>query len=142
MTSTNQGLDTIQNALPKVISPKVHGFIDYAHAAFFFTVGVCCARSNKRAATAAFATSGFILVQSLLTDYPLGARPVISFESHGKMDAAFVAASPAIPKLLGFSGSIAAKIFQANALAEALVVGMTDWSSDNAHQDRLLAEKS
>ena len=60
-------------AVPKVISPTVHGIIDYCHAAFFFTVGVLCARShNKAAARAAFATSGFILVQSLLTDYRFG----------------------------------------------------------------------
>jgi hypothetical protein len=42
---------------PKVITPTVHGIIDYCHAAFFFTVGVLCTRShNKAAARAAFAT--------------------------------------------------------------------------------------
>jgi hypothetical protein len=33
----------------KVISPKAHGVIDYAHAAFFFTVGLLCSRSDMRA---------------------------------------------------------------------------------------------
>ena len=62
--------------LPKVITPTMHGIIDYCHAAFFFTVGLLCARSqNKAAARAAYATSGFILVQSLLTDYRFGANP-------------------------------------------------------------------
>ncbi|SDF00538.1 hypothetical protein SAMN05444167_1099 [Terriglobus roseus] len=51
--------------VPKVISPTVHGVIDYCHAAFFFTVGGLSARArNKGAARAAFATGGFILVQS------------------------------------------------------------------------------
>ena len=50
-------------AIPKVISPTVHGIIDYCHAAFFFSVGVLSARShNKAEARAAFATGGFILV--------------------------------------------------------------------------------
>src|ERR1700712_831030 len=102
---------------PKVISPTVHGIIHYCHAAFFFTVGVVCARShNKAAARAAFATSGFILVQSLLTDYRFGAKPVFSFETHGKMDAVFASSSWVIPMLFGFKGTVAGKIFEGNSL--------------------------
>jgi hypothetical protein len=139
MSLLNAGLDTLETRLPKVISPTTHGIIDYAHAAFFFTVGVLCSRSNRRAASAAFATSGFILVQSLLTDYPLGAKPVFSFETHGKMDSAFAAGSWFIPQIFGFKGTIPARIFEMNSLAEASVVGMTDWDSRRAHQERTAA---
>lgn len=124
-------------AVPKVISPTVHGIIDYCHAAFFFTVGVVCSRShNKAAARAAFATSGFILVQSLLTDYRFGARPVFSFETHGKMDVVFASSSWVIPLLGGFGGTAAARIFEGNSLAEASTVALTDWDSRRAHQER------
>jgi hypothetical protein len=139
MSLINQGVHVLQNKLPKVISPTAHGVIDYAHSAFFFTVGLLCSRSNKRAACAAFATSGFILVQSLLTDYRLGATPVISFETHGKMDSVFASSSWLVPRIFGFTGTAAAKIFEANSLAEASVVGMTDWDSDRAHQERIAA---
>ena len=132
-------LDELQNKLPKVISPTAHGVIDYAHAAFFFAVGLLYRRKNKQAARAAFATSGFILVQSLLTDYRFGAKPVISFETHGKMDSVFASSSWAIPLVFGFRGTAAAKIFEINALAEASVVGMTDWDSKRAHWERLAA---
>jgi hypothetical protein len=126
--------------LPKVISPAVHGIIDYCHAAFFFTVGVLCARSrNKAAARAAFATSGFILVQSLLTDYRFGAKPVFSFETHGKMDAVFASSSWMLPLLFGFNHTPAAKIFEGNSLAEASVVATTDWNSKRAHEERKAA---
>ncbi len=126
--------------LPKVISPTVHGIIDYCHAAFFFTVGVVCARSNnKAAARTAFATSGFILVQSLLTDYRFGAKPVFSFETHGKMDTVFASSSWALPLLFGFKDTAAARIFEGNSLAEASVVATTDWNSQRAHQERLAA---
>jgi hypothetical protein len=135
----NAGLDTFETKLPKVISPTAHGIIDYAHAAFFFAVGVSCSRSNKRAASAAFATSGFILAQSLLTDYRFGAKPVISFETHGKMDSVFAASSWMIPQIFGFKETPAAKIFEANSLAEASVVGMTDWNAERAHQERTAA---
>jgi hypothetical protein len=139
MSLVNQGLDAVESKLPKVISPTVHGVIDYAHSAFFFTVGLLCRRSNKRAARAAFATSGFILFQSLLTDYRFGAMPVISFETHGKMDSVFASSSWLIPVAFGFKGTPAAKIFEMNSLAEASVVGMTDWNSDQAHQERTAA---
>jgi len=33
----------------------------------------------------------------------------------------------------------AAKIFEMNSLAEASVVGMTDWNSKRAHRERLAA---
>jgi hypothetical protein len=133
------GIDVLENNLPKVISPTAHGVIDYAHAAFFFTVGLLCSRSNKPAARAAFATSGFILVQSLLTDYRFGAKPVIPFGTHGKMDSIFASSSWLLPLAFGFKNTTAAKIFELNSLAEASVVGMTDWNSDRAHRERLAA---
>ncbi len=136
MAFMNQATKLLQTQLPKVIGPTTHGVIDYAQSAIFFTVGLLCSRSNKRAAAAAFATSGFILAQSLLTDYPLGAKPVISFETHGKMDSAFTSASWLVPLLFGFRGTKAARVFELNSLAEASVVGMTDWDSERAHAER------
>ncbi|HEY0794486.1 MAG TPA: hypothetical protein VGD64_01780 [Acidisarcina sp.] len=96
-------------------------------------------RSNKRAAVAAFATGGFILAQSLFTDYRYGAKPLLSFETHGKMDSVFAASSWLVPHVFGFEGTPAAKIFAGNSLAEASVVGMTDWDSERAHAERAAA---
>jgi len=125
------------SAIPKVISPTAHGVIDYCHAAFFFTVGVLCARSrNKPAARAAFVTSGSILVQSLLTNYRFGAKPVISFETHGKMDTVFASGSWMMPLLFGFKDTAVARIFEANSLAESAVVALTDWNSQRAQEER------
>lgn len=139
MSLYNQGIDALETKLPKVISPTAHGVIDYAHAAFFFTVGLLCRRSNRPAARAAFATSGFILAQSLLTDYRFGVKPLISFQTHGKMDSVFASASWLLPVFFGFRGTTAAKIFEGNSLAEASVVGMTDWSSARARRERMAA---
>ena len=122
--------------LPKAIGPREHGMIDYAHAAFFFSVALMCRKTNRPAALAALGTGTFILVQSLLTDYPLGVKPVISFETHGKMDAAFASSSWMIPKVLGFSNTGAAKIFEINSAVEGTVVGMTDFNSDRARLER------
>ena len=124
------------DSIPKLVDPTTHGIIDYSHSAFFFAVGLFCSRSNKRAACAVFATSGFILVQSLLTDYRLGAKPVISFRDHGKIDSIFAASSWMMPLLFGFKNTAAAKVFEVNSLAEASVVAMTDWDSQRAHRER------
>jgi hypothetical protein len=128
-------LHQIEAKLPKVISPSTHGVIDYCHAAFFAGMAIVCWKKNRRAAVAAAATSGLVLVESLLTDYKLGVKRVIPFEVHGQMDGGFAAASLGIPKAFGFSGTGAEKVFQANAFVEAAVVGLTDWSNERARAE-------
>ncbi len=122
--------------IPKPISAKAHGFIDYGHAAFFFGMALVCRKKNPRAAVAALVTGGFVLVQSLLTDYPLGAKPALSFNTHGKMDAAFVPSSAFLPEIFGFRGTKAANIFRVNSIVESAVVALTDWDSDKARSAR------
>lgn len=134
--TTSESMLAQQVPVPKVISPAAHGVIDYCHVAFFFTVGLLCRRRNPRASTAAFATSGFVLAQSLLTDYRLGVRPLLPFRTHGKMDQVFAASSWLMPFLFGFRGTGAAKVFGVNSLAEASVVAMTDWNSRRAAAER------
>lgn len=132
-----------EKRLPKVISPRTHGIVDYCHAAFFFGVAWFCRRKEPRAAAAALAAASFLLVEALLTDYPLGAAKIIPFETHGKMDTAFAATSFMIPKMFGFSESPAAAIFRGNGFAESSVVAMTNYDSENAraqeHEPAVLA---
>ncbi len=129
-------IPALEKRLPKVIGPRTHGMIDYGHAAFFLGMAILWRKSNKPAALAALGTSALVLVQSLLTDYPLGITPVISFDTHGKMDAAFASASWAIPGALGFSGTPAAKVFTANSVVEGAIVGLTDFSNERACQQK------
>lgn len=135
MTIANAVLERMETRLPKVIDARTHGIIDYCHAAFFLGMAWFCRKSEPRAALAAAITGGFILAESLMTDYPLGAAKVIPFEVHGRLDAAFAGSSYMVPKIFGFEGTAASKIFKANSLAEASVVGMTDWNSDRARAE-------
>jgi hypothetical protein len=128
-----------QYDLPKVIDAKTHGMIDYGHATFFFGMALFCRKKNPRAAVAALATGTFVLVQSLLTDYPLGAQPVISFNLHGKMDAGFAASSFLMPEIFGFAGTPAATVFRLNSLVESTVVALTDWDSNKARLESLVS---
>ncbi len=135
MAVTETVLPLIEKHLPKVISPKVHGYIDYSHATFFLGSAWFLRKKNPRAAAASLATGAFVLAQSLLTDYALGVKKVIPFETHGKMDGGFASGSWAIPRLFGFVDTPAARIFQINSVVEATVVGLTDFSSERARAE-------
>ncbi len=118
----------LQKRLPKLITPDVHGLFDYAHAAFFLCAGAFLWKRNRAAAVASFATSGLILGEALITDYPLGATPVVSFETHGQLDAALASASLITPQLFGFGSTGAATLFRLNAIVEGTVIGLTDYT--------------
>ncbi len=137
MSLSKMFLKKLDQRLPNVISPRAHGFIDYPHSALFLAAGLMFWKKNKRAAIAALATGGFVLVQSLLTDYPLGVVPVLSFRTHGRMDTALVGASFGIPRFGGFADTPEAWLFKINGVAEAFVVAMTDFNSARAHEERI-----
>lgn len=126
----------LQKRLPKVLTPEVHGLIDYAHAAFFLCAGIYFWKRNRAAALASLATGSLIAGEALFTDYPFGLSPAISFETHGKLDAALASASLMTPQLFGFGDTGAATLFRVNAIAEAAVIGLTDYSSIRASAER------
>ena len=136
MSLATSAQNAIQQRLPKVIDARTHGIIDYAYASLFLGCAVFLRKENPRAAWAALGTGAFIVTQALLTDYPMGVQPLISFETHGKLDAGFAAASPFIPKLFGFGNTPAANIFRANALIESTAVALTDFNSARAHEEK------
>jgi len=135
MSIATAAVNELENRLPKIIDARKHGMIDYCHAAFFLGMAYVCRKSEPRAALAALLTGSFVLVQSLLTDYPLGVKKVIPFRVHGQMDAAFAASSFMMPKVFGFSDSPAAAVFTGNSFVEAGVVGATDFSSERAREE-------
>lgn len=135
MSVATVAINEMERRLPKVIDARKHGIIDYCHAAFFLTMALMCRKSEPRAAAAALLTGSFVLVESLLTDYPLGVKKVIPFRVHGQMDAAFAASSFMVPKVFGFSDSKAATIFKGNSFVEAAVVGATDFNSERARAE-------
>ena len=128
--------NAVKLPLPKIIGPTTHGVIDYAHCAFFFGVALFCRKSNKRASNAALATSAMLLAQAALTDYRFGIKPVLPFAVHGEMDSGFASLSWVIPRICGFSGTGASRIFEVNSMVEAAVVRMTDFDSERARRDR------
>jgi hypothetical protein len=128
--------------LPKVIDPTVHAIIDYAVAGTFLLMGGLFFRKNKRASVGAFIIGGAIVGQSLCTDYPGGVARLISFQLHGKLDTGMAGLMATMPDLLGFKDEPEAKHFRMQGIAEALVVGLTDWEAGSSERDVRLREAS
>lgn len=130
MALTDMATRAVTERLPKVIKPKAHAILDYAMAGALITLGAFFWKRNKRAAIGAMACGGATLATALLTDYPGGVKPMISFETHGKIDAGMAGMTATIPTFLAFGDEDEAKYFRGAALAETLITGMTDFGSD------------
>jgi len=113
--------------LPKVISAKTHGVIDYVHAGTNLVVGGLLRRRNRRASNAAFALGASILANALMTDYPLGVFRRYSFRVHGGLDYGIAAASASMPKLLGIEGTPEARFFDWQGTGEGVIAALTDY---------------
>jgi hypothetical protein len=112
---------------PKVISPKAHGIIDYVNAGTHLLAGALFRRRNPRASNAAFALGAGILVNVLMTDYPLGVFRGYSFRVHGALDYGIAAASTSMPRLLGIGDEPEARFFKWQGTGEGVIAALTDY---------------
>jgi hypothetical protein len=122
-----QGVRFAARKMPKVIGPTAHAVLDYAVAGSFLLIAVRCWRSNRRAAMGAALCGGAVAANALLTDYPGGARDLIDYKTHGKIDAGVVGLTAAMPRLMNFADEPEARVFGLHALAETAVTSMTDY---------------
>ena len=130
MPLTTKAVSALANRMPKVISPTAHAVIDYAVAASFFAIGgLLWTRQKKRAAVSAFICGGAITATSLVTDYPGGVIRKMSFRTHGHIDAGMAAVMASLPEFMNFGDDPWARFFTGQGIAEAAVVGMTDFDA-------------
>jgi hypothetical protein len=132
-------LDQTQR-LPKFVDAKTHSVLDYLTISAFFVMAGLFWRRHPRAAATALINGGMVLGLSMLTDYPGGLKK-ISFRDHGKGDILQMLTAAGLPSMLGFGNEAAALPFRLQALNEAMVVGITDFDSQRAHEQSMQAEK-
>ena len=120
-------LQTLTAPVPKVITPAMHAVADYSTVAGLAALGVYLRDRNTTASNFAFLNAGLVLMTSLMTDYPGGVMPTISFKTHGMMDVMQAGLLAAGPVLLGFADTDDARLFYGQAMLEAGVVSATDW---------------
>jgi hypothetical protein len=116
-------------SVTRTFSPGQHAVLDYAVAATFFGLALRYRRRRPAASLLAFLNGGMVLGMSLLTDYPGGVWPRISFRTHGTLDVVQAAVAGLGPVVLGFADTPEATVFYTQAASEFGVIGMTDWDS-------------
>ena len=127
MALMQKGVALAAGRMPKMISPRVHSALDYAVAGSFLLMGAWYWRRNRRAAVGSLLCGGATAAVSLLTDYPGGARKVISYPMHGQIDGGLIAMTAAMPKLLHIENEPEAKAFARQALAKTAITAMTNF---------------
>lgn len=116
--------------VPKLISPRVHAWLDAAVTTYFLGLGVWFAiRGKGRAAAAAFVNGTMVAGVSMLTDYDGDGKKPIDFKMHGTMDAVQMTMAGLGPVMHGFAGEPEAKYFYAQAANELGVIATTDWDA-------------
>ena len=111
------------------ISPAQHAALDYGVAAAFLGVGFSMLARHRPAATLAFINGAMVLGMSMLTAYPGGVVPALSFKAHRTGDIGQAALAGLGPHLFGFAGDPEAKYFYGQAASEIAVIAATDWDA-------------
>jgi hypothetical protein len=142
----NQGdlMEQVASALPdvpgmKVLKPLPHAVIDYAWAGTMMAAPWLFGFSRNKKATANAVVSGAgILALSLMTRYPLGAVKLVSFPTHGVIEAVAGAMTATAPWLMGFSRNRSAKLTHLlSGLGTLMVVALTDYkAAEQSDSDR------
>ncbi len=127
MPLVQKGVALAAGRMPQVLKPRGHAVVDYVMAGMFFTATALYWRRNKRAAISSLICGGISTANSLLTDFPGGVWKVISFQTHGKLDAGLAALSATMPQFMSFEEDDEARFFTVLSLAETAVTAMTDF---------------
>jgi hypothetical protein len=124
----------IDRLLPKIISPRTHGIIDYVHAGTNLLARALLLRRDRRAATGALVLGAGVLANALLTDYPLGVFRLYSFETHGALDYGVASVCTAMPKLMGVETAEAKTFFRMQGVGETAIAGLTNYHDGSGRQ--------
>ncbi len=122
-------LQTLTRPIPKVIDPAMHAVADYSAAAGLACLGMYLRDRNSTLSSFAFLNAGLIVMMSLMTRYPGGVVPAMSFKMHGLMDGVQAAMLAAGPALLGQTDDPDSRYFYGQAALEMGVVAATDWNA-------------
>jgi hypothetical protein len=127
-TQIGTELEQITARVPKVFGGRGHAVMDYVTAGTFLAAGFAMRRRNPAAGNCALANGVAILGVSMITDYPGGVWPLISFKTHGVIDALQAAMTAGTPAMLGFAGEPEGQFFHGQAALEAGVIAATDFN--------------
>ncbi len=87
----------------KLLSPKIHGYIDYLTSAMFaLAPAIFMIEGVPAAVMGCYVIAGGLLLVSLMTRYPLGVVPLVPFTVHGALELLGAPVIVAYPWIAGF----------------------------------------
>jgi hypothetical protein len=115
----------------KVLSPRVHGMLDYGTIALFALAPTIFNFDGPYATACYVLAAGYLLI-TLMTDFPMGVMRLIPFPMHGGLELVSGLALLAAPFLFGFhdDNHEARNFFMGMGI---LFLGswlLTDWRAD------------
>ena len=111
----------------KVLSPTIHGVLDYG-LALLFLLAPGLLDFPPPAATAAYVIGVVYIIASLVTRYPLGVVKLLPFPAHGVIESLMALSWIVLPWLLGFAEHAASRNFFVGAgVALLAVVALTNY---------------
>lgn len=121
----------------KVLSPTLHGVIDYGTCAFL-ALAPSLFHLEGTYATVCYVLAAGYLVISLLTNMPLGVAHLIPFPVHGRLELVSGLVLLASPWLFGFAqdNETARNLFVALGAVFLVVYFLTDWYAQARHADQ------
>lgn len=125
--------------MPKMISPTAHAVIDYSIAGSMFVAAALLWRKNRKAAIASIACGAAEVATAMITDYPGGVKPLISFRTQRSIDSGMATLVASMPSALRFDDDVESRWFQAQGIAIAAVTGLTDFDREKFGQFRRAA---
>lgn len=115
--------------MPKPITARAHGVVDYAVVAAFLNAPMVFGFEHSVPATIVYWLAGIHLLMTGCTDFPLGVFKWIPFRVHGAIDLIAGVFLLVAPWVFGFSGLPAARnFFVVIAIISFVVVALTDFS--------------
>ena len=123
---------SLAERMPKPISPRIHGALDYTTSAMVAAAPVAMDFPKPARRLFQSLAAGYTGLSSV-TDYPLSVKRVVPFKGHGAAELGIAALLPLAPWLLGFSEHRAARNLCFGLAAMTVVVAaLTDWDGDEA----------
>lgn len=111
----------------KVISPRIHGYLDFV-TVILFLLAPALFNLSQVPAMLAYSLAAIHLIVTLTSDFPFGIIKVIPFPVHGWIERIVGPSLLAVPFLLGFSDEEIARNFYIAAGIIIIAVGMlTDY---------------
>lgn len=117
----------------KIITPKLHGYLDFLTVAIFLMAPSLLGLSGLPA-TIAYGLAVIHLAVTLITDFEYGVVKILPFKVHGLIERIVGPLLVALPFVLGFTGQGAAVYFYVVIGAVIIAVGLvTDYDAKSSH---------